>query len=290
MKIFKYNFLVLLITLVLLSCSKSEDDKTQETPVDPDPVDTSWGRVFTDDFASTASWTNWIRTNRFDYNSNYCSYLSSNPQIETCDGLSCLVLTASKNGDIWNSGHVKSNYSFKPATNQEFRVSASIKLVAMKDDAYVSFSNTYGAWPAFWTVQETAWPVNGEIDIMEGYSYGGTSKFASNLFYGTTAGSNQMGNSCTKAYSVGDGWHLYDEYWKNQNGTVTITIKLDEVTVATYTNAANSNLKLANFGPHNVILNLCVGDNYGNFTASKIDVATKTMMWVDYVTIDKRNL
>jgi hypothetical protein len=83
---------------------------------------------------------------------------------------------------------------------------------------------------------------------------------------------------------------MYDEYWKNVNGTVTVTIQMDGVTKATYTNAVNGNLRLQNFGPHNIILNLCVGDKYGIFDNSRNNVLTKTMMWVDYVTVDKRTL
>jgi hypothetical protein len=187
---------------------------------------------------------------------------------------------------------LKSNFTFKPAVNQEYHVSASIKLIAMSGSTYEGFSSTYGAWPAFWTVQETNWPVNGEIDIMEGYSFSGSTRFTSNLFYGTSAGNNLLGNSCTKQYTVSEGWHVYDQYWQNVNGAVTLTIKLDGATVSTYTNSINGNLKLQNFGPHNIMLNLNVGSNsnVGIFNNSLINLFSKTMMWVDYVTVDKRSL
>lgn len=290
----KTNFLknavmVALVAIVFNCCSKEEDLMVQpNSQSSPDLKASAWTRVFTDDFSNTGSWNNWTRTQRYDYNSNLCSYLSSNPQIANYDGRSVLVLTATKNGSIWNSGHVKSNFSFKPGTNQEYRVSAQIKLIAMNGSSYTGFSSTYGCWPAFWTVQETNWPVNGEIDIMEGYSFGGSTRFTSNLFYGTSTGVNLLGSTCERTYGVSEGWHMYDEYWKNVNGTVTVTIQLDGVTVSTYTNAANGNLKLQNFGPHNIILNLCVGDKWGIFNNSRINVYTKTMMWVDYVTVDRR--
>jgi hypothetical protein len=249
-----------------------------------------WTRQFTDDFSNTGSFNNWQRTARFDYNSNLCQYESANPAIAAYDGRSVLVLTAYKSGSIWKSGHVKSNYNFKPNVNEEYRVSSQIKLIALNGSSWTGFSSTYGCWPAFWTVQESGWPTKGEIDIVEGYSYGGSAKFASNLFYGTTSGVNQLGSTCERAYGVGEGWHRYDQYWKNVNGTVTVTIQLDGVTVSTYTNAANGNLRLQNFGPHNIILNLCIGDKYGIFDNSRINVFSKTMMWVDYVTVDKRTL
>lgn len=38
------------------------------------------------------------------------------------------------------------------------------------------------------------------------------------------------------------------------------------------------------------MLNLCVGSHIGIFDNSRINLFTKTMMWVDYVTVDKRTL
>ncbi len=279
------------ISFLTVSCDKS-NDVAVTTAISGNSLKSTgaWQRVFTDNFDSITSFNNWTRTSRFDYNSNYCQYDASVPAIGNYDYKSVLVLTATKSGSIWKSGHVKSNYSFKPALNEEYRVSSSIKLIAMDGSNYVGFASTYGVWPAFWTVQETGWPKYGEIDIMEGYSYATSTRFTSNLFYGKTTGANLLGTTCERTYTVSEGWHTYDEYWKNTNGVVTVTIQLDGSTVATYTNSANTNLKLGNFGPHNIILNLNVGDNYGIFNSSLINVFSKTMMWVDYVTVDKRTV
>jgi hypothetical protein len=294
----KFTLVAAMATVVFSNCSKKEEEIqvepiTQTTSTSNLKAASAWSRVFTDDFSNTGSWNNWTRTQRYDYNSSLCYYNSSNPAIATYDGRSCLVLTAYKNGSIWNSGHVKSYYSFKPGTNEEYRTSAYIKLIALNGSSYTGFANTYGMWPAFWTVNETTWPANGEIDIMEGYSYSGSTKFASNLFYGTYTCStcNQLGTTCESQYYPSEGWHLYDEYWANTNGWVTVTIKLDGVTVKTYSNSINGNLKLENFGPHNIILNLNVGcTTWSAFDNSKINALTKTMMWVDYVTVDKRTI
>ena len=112
-----------------------------------------WERVFTDNFDVNGDLSQWIAAERFDYNSRVCKYLASIPTIATYENLSCLVITATKNGKIWNSGFLTSNFSFKPDLNQEYHTSARIKFTAVNNGGFVDFAETYGAWPAFWTVQ-----------------------------------------------------------------------------------------------------------------------------------------
>src|SRR5688500_14983467 len=89
----------------------------------------AWQRMFTDNFDNTGSYNSWERTNRFHYNSNICQYDPAVPAIANYDSRNVLVLTATKSGSIYRSGHVKSFYNFKPAVNEEFRVSAAIKFI-----------------------------------------------------------------------------------------------------------------------------------------------------------------
>lgn len=290
------GFAVLGMATLMTGCmaeTQDQADPGSEAGLDAQAqaVTGSWQRMLTDNFSNSGSLSAWQVASRADYNSSICNYVPGGVTFGTEDGKGVMRLTATKiSSTNFQSGHVKSNYSFKPAVNEEYRVSASIKLVAMNGSSYVGFASTYGAWPAFWTVQETSWPTKGEIDAFEGYSFGGSTKFSSNLFYGTSSGQNSVGNSCMTSWGNSEGWHVYDEYWKNVNGAVTVTIQLDGATKATYTNANNSNLRLENFGPHNIILNVAVGSNSGIFNNANINLYSKTMMWVDYVTVDKRTL
>ena len=286
----RYAILVFAAAILLLSCSKETAAPDTVSPV-PTPrlkAASGWVNVFTDNFDQTGNLSKWIAAERFDYNSKLCKYLALVPHIASCDNLSCLEITATKNGNIWNSGFLTSKFSFKPALNEEYHTSAKIKFTALKGLNYVDFFTTYGAWPAFWTVQGNQWPAYGEIDIVEGYTYGTYARYAANVIYGK--GRNALGTTCERPYSVSEGWHVYDQYWANAGGKVTVTILRDGIQVATYTNAVNSKLKLENFGPHTIMLNLNVGDNYGIFNNSLINVMDKTMMWVDYVSVDKRTL
>ena len=258
-----------------------------------------WVKQFEETFNMGSSLSQWTKAQRADYNSNYCDYKSSVPTIQTRDGRDCLEIKTTKlSASKYQSGLIKSIYQYKPENNTEYMLSANIKLIAMDGANYKSFTDTYGAWPAFWSVQENAWPVQGEIDTMEGYSFApNASRFTSNLFYGTTSGTNQLGNAAERSYpstfnvNGNNGWHLYESFWSVKNNVVTVTIKLDNVTVSTYTNSSVSKLNLNNFGPHNIIINMNVGSNDSNFIdPNKINLFTSTMMWVDDVTVYKRSI
>jgi hypothetical protein len=278
------------LLICLASCQKSTSQVTREPqPASSEPTKhkimaDSWTEIFRDDF-NTLSTAKWTITNRVDYNSSYCTYNSASVTIGHYDQTSCLVLTATKPGaaNAFTSGHIKSVNTFKPPVNQKYWMRARIKLIGLDGTVYKSFKNTYGVWPAFWMTNETNWPVNGEIDVMEGYSFGGTEKYASNLFYGTTPGVNQLGATCERPMSSGDGWHNYDVFWINNAGVMTLVVQLDGVTTATYTNSSNPNLNLQNFSAHNILFNLCVGG--GMFNNNSLNVMSKTMMWVDWVTV-----
>jgi hypothetical protein len=288
--------------LTFYSCDNGDISSVSETasPIAPPP--SAWSMTFREDFnvptSGSFTFSQWEKANRKDYNSALCTYDPNVPKVEKQDFRDVLVLNATKTGtDAYKSGLIKTKtYSFKPARNEEFRVSSQIKLIAKDGANFKSFTQTYGAWPAFWTVQETNWPTKGEIDIMEGYSFSpSASRFASNLFYGTAVGKNLLGNTFERNYPSNfnidgsSGWHLYDCYWKNVNGVVTVSTYIDGTLIASYTNSGN--LKLQNFGPHNIILNLNVGSNDNNFIKKEnINLLSSVSMWVDYVTVEKRTL
>ncbi len=180
--------------------------------------------------------------------------------------------------------------SFKPNRNEEVKVSARLKLIAKEGAQFRGFGQTYGMWPTVWTTEENGWPTKGEIDIYEGFSFGGSTRFQSNLFYGTQANKNLMGNAAERSVGYGEGWHNVEMYWKNSNGVVTVQTRVDGKVVGNYSNATHKDLRLENFGPHNMILNMAVGSNNNLFDNSKINGFTETQMWVDSVKVEKRTL
>lgn len=287
-----------LVCLLFASCenegvevlpAETESSATESTVGAKGP----WSYILWEPFDSGSNITNkWTKTNRKDYNSETtCTYKPSQVGLASLDGKQCLRLTAKSDGNgKYISGHIKSKKNFKPAKNQEIYVTARIKLVAKNGNTWKGFNQTYGAWPAFWTVNETDWPKKGELDIMEGYSYGGSSHFASNLFYGTSVGKNLLSNT-DKSYSISEGWHTYQMRWINKNNVYSAEMWIDGKKKATYNDANTNKLKMSNFGWHNVILNLNVGSDDKNlFQDSKINLFSNTYMYVDYVAVKKRTI
>lgn len=300
----KLNSITLMLTCVfgLLSCAENPVTENESAPISTNVstkkvAGSPWIKQFEDTFDVGSSLSQWTKEQRADYNSWYCDYASSVPTTQWRDGKQCLEIKTTKlNTYKYQSGFITSNYQYKPENNTEYMLSANIKLIAMDGANYRSFKDTYGAWPAFWSVQGNGWPTKGEIDIMEGYSFApNASRFTSNIFYGTSVGTNLLGNSAERNYpgnfniDGNNGWHLYESFWKMKDNVVTVTIKVDNVTVATYTNGSAQNLNFNNFGTHSVIFNVNVGSKDSNFIdPNKLNLFSTVMMWVDDVTVYKR--
>jgi len=263
-----------------------------------------WQDVMWDDFGYFDS-NKWSKTNRQDYNSWRCVYQGGQVSTGSWQGTNFLILRAEKlNNTQWKSGHVKSKnaYKYRPQEGEEFSFKARIKFNCFNNNGtWRPFHDTYGAWPAFWTVEEHKWPRNGEIDIMEGYTFGNgnNDKYASNLFFGWTAqedgggnilNSNQSTHYYSNLVSGSGGWTDFEMFWSKKNGVNKVVIKIGSNYVKTYNDNNVQGLNLNAFGAHNIILNLNIGSNDGIFQNWRNNVFGRAEMLVDYVHVRKRTI
>ncbi len=308
--------LLSIVSLILFAVACDQDNLeptvTSDIQLEDQPAMAGWGNpIFEDNFDNGLG--NWTRVQRQDYNSAFCRYERNQTSIENTGGSNdgqALRLKAeyvrtgsvvsevdgrTYYGNQFRSGHVKSRRTFQPGRGEELRFEWRAKLQVHRNDGrYTNWIGaSTGAFPALWTVNESRWPRDGEIDVMEAFANkrsGGTS-YSSNLFYGTSTGNNLV-TRAKRDYWARDGWRKYEMIWKhNNNGWREVIIYLDGTQVAYYSNNTDPNLNLNNFRNHNIIMNMNVGDTRGDiWDPYSLNVQRSANLWVDYVKVYRRRI
>lgn len=256
----------------------------------------SWSDIFWESFNSS-SLGQWNVTSRDDYNSSKCNYRSGQVRSGiSVDGKKALRITAREidaRNNEFISGHIKSKSSWRPGWNKEIRFEANFKFKTRRTNntVYDGIEGTNGAWPAFWTVNETDWPKNGELDMIEIYSKSGSVEGGSNVFFGWNKDNNIIKGQEKKwlSWDQTKWWSTYAMAWRNLRGANTAAMYLNGGWRASY----NNNQYLNNFSRHNIILNYNVGatgDAAGIFKNKNFDLKKESYMFVDWVKVRQRDI
>jgi hypothetical protein len=195
---------------------------TSPTP-SPTPSDnTSWTKVWGDDFTGAAgtspSSANWL----FDtgtsapggpanWGTGEVETMTNSTANVSTDG-SHLNITALNNNGAWTSGRIESQRSdFAAPAGGKLQISASIK--------QPNVASPLGYWPAFWTLGAGSrtggtWPAVGETDIMENVN--GLSESAGTLHCGVAPAGpcnefSGLGTGLAQVDGANTAYHTYSE-------------------------------------------------------------------------------
>ena len=140
-----------------------------------------------------------------------------------------------------------------------------------------------GTWPAIWTLSsppQTAWPDDGEIDIMEHVG------FDPGVVHGTVhtgAYNHTRNNHRSNRVTIPDvctEFHRYQMHWTQNR----ITVGVDDRYFFQYSNDASGNPEWPFDNPQYLILNIAVGGDWGGQQGVN-DAVFPVRMEVDYVRV-----
>ena len=140
-----------------------------------------------------------------------------------------------------------------------------------------------GSWPALWMLSappQTAWPDDGEIDIMEqvGFDPGVVHATAHTLAYNHTK--NNQRTATTNLPDACTAFHRYQLTW-NANQ---MKIGVDDRNYYQYSNDASGNAEWPFDSPQYLLFNIAVGGDWGGQMGVD-DTIFPIQMEVDYVRV-----
>lgn len=236
-----------------------------ETTIEaPDGYTLVWNDEFEDD-ALSSDWTFEVQSAGW-VNNELQNYVKSTDVAYLSDGT--LKIKCFKDGSTIKSARI---YAKKTSGWKYGYIEASIKLPTGK-----------GTWPAFWMmpVNYTAWPDDGEIDIMEEVGYNAN-------YVVSTIHCNKYNNSRTAIESASkyistaqSEFHTYALKWTSSK----MDFLVDGSVLLTYTNDNSGTDQWPFNAAFYVILNLAWGGDWGG--AQGVDESClPAIMEVDYVRV-----
>ena len=193
-----------LSAFIVLGCSAASNSSSSSTTDQAPPWKQTWADNFNgpaDDSVDTNYWD--FNTGRGIFGTGEIETMTSSLYNVHLDGhgdLDLIVLghgAAGGSGAAWTSGRIRTKSQFEAPAGGEMMVTASIEQPGP--------ANPVGYWPGFWMLGSSAWPMGGEIDIMEDVN--GLSKDSGTLHCGNLTQRNSDGTfgPCHEKSGLGSG-------------------------------------------------------------------------------------
>jgi len=269
---------------IFIGCNAQKKDGIPKTK---DSLKLVWSDEFSEDGRPDSK--NWTFENGFVRNNELQWYQSENAYCR--DGF--LIIEGRR--------EKKENPNYAPNsnnwdTNRKFAEYTSSCLIT-KDlhswkygrfEIRARIDTSLGLWPAICTLGVNGeWPQNGEIDIMEFYRIDHQPYILANAAWGTNerwkANWNSSKNFLAKIMNGDKNWPTKFHIWRMDWTENSIQIYLDDVLLnTTYLNATINPDGTNPFKqPHYLLLNLAIGENGGDPSATKFP----TKYEIDYVRV-----
>lgn len=268
------NFLLFIIVIVSLNCSK-DDDQNPVDPPDTDPTDTipapdGWKLVWNDEFYGPE-----IDKTKWEYEVNGDG--GGNNELQ--------YYTDSKENSLIANGYLQiiaqqKDYLGKKYTSARMRTKYKGDWTYGRFEVRAQLPYGQGLWPAIWMLptdwEYGGWPESGEIDIMEMLGHQ-TQKIYGTVHWGTRQDHKSTGgNYSLKTGTFAGGLHTFTVEWDSTG------FKWFVDNVQYYSTKISKPFDKR----FHIILNVAVG---GNWPGSPDDgTIFPQRMWVDYVRVYKR--
>lgn len=266
-RLLRYGYIIILSLLTYTSSAQSCYKLVWSDEFNGTSLNTSdWNYILGDGCPGLCGWGN----NEFE------SYTNSENNISIGNGV--LTITA-----------IKENIGSSTFSSAKIDTKGKQEFTYGRMEARMKMPQGFGLWPAFWMLRhDNAWPMTGEIDIME-YRGDQTNKVDATLHYGSSWPNNQHDGD---SYNIGvgtlyDGFHNYAIEWDANS----IKWYIDDQLFKTETKSPNT---LAPQSTNDAwpwgedfyfILNLAVGGWYTGATDPDLVEVTKPTFEIDYVRV-----